>query len=95
MNTPSLRDRLRPLELLVISAVLGAFTGLVILLTTRELWLAGIGFGVAFILAVMMIALLALSAKPNAEEQLDMAEQDRAAQDRPGQNRPGQNPRGH
>jgi len=79
MQTPSLRDRLRPLELLSLSAVLGAFTGGVILLTTREWWLAGIGFGVAFILGVMMIALLALSAKPNADERHDLEEQDRAA----------------
>ena len=79
MQTPSLRDRLRPLELLSLSAVIGAFTGLVILFTTREWWLAGIGFGVAFILAVMMIALLALSAKPNADELHDLDEQDRAA----------------
>ncbi len=84
METPSLRDRLRPLELLVISAVLGAFTGLVILLTTRELWLAAVGFGVAFILSVMVIALLALSAKPNAQEQMDIDEQDREGRDRSG-----------
>ncbi|MBB5633087.1 cyanate permease [Cryobacterium mesophilum] len=77
METPSLRDRLRPLELLTISAVIGGFTGLVILYTTREWWLAGIGFGVAFILAVMMIALLALSAKPNADEREDLDEQNR------------------
>lgn len=79
MVTPSLRDRLRPLELLALSGVLGLFTGLVILLTTREWWLAGIGFGVAFILGVVTIALLALSAKPNAEERYDLDEQDRAA----------------
>ena len=79
METPSLRDRLRPLELLSLSAVLGGFTGLVILFTTREWWLAGIGFGVAFILSIMMIALLALSAKPNADERSDLEEQDRAA----------------
>lgn len=78
METPSLRDRLRPLELLSISAVIGLFTGLVILLTSRELWLAGIGFGVAFILGVMTIALLALSAKPNAAEQIDLEEQNRS-----------------
>ena len=79
METPSLKDRLRPLELLTISAIIGVFTGLVILLTSREFWLAGIGFGVAFILAVMVIALLALSAKPNDDERNDLEEQDRAA----------------
>ncbi|HNP16525.1 MAG: hypothetical protein KF739_09170 [Cryobacterium sp.] len=79
MHTPTLRDRLRPLELLSISAIIGAFTGLVILFTTREWWLAGIGFGVAFILAIMTIALLALSAKPNADELDDLDEQNRTA----------------
>ena len=79
MEKPSIRERLRPFELLGISAVIGLFTGLVIMLTTREWWLAAIGFGVAFIFAVMMIALLALSAKPNASEQSDIDEQDRAA----------------
>jgi hypothetical protein len=79
MDAPSLRDRLRPLELLGLSAVIGVFTGLVLLLTTREWWLAAIGFGVAFILAVMTIALLALSAKPNDDERLDLDEQDRTS----------------
>lgn len=78
MDTPSIRERLRPFELLAISAVIGLFTGLVIMLTTREWWLAAIGFGVAFILSVMMIALLALSAKPNEAERDDLSEQDRA-----------------
>ena len=79
MDTPSIRERLRPFELLAISAVIGLFTGLVIMLTTRELWLAAIGFGVAFILSVMMIAILALSAKPNDAERDDLDEQDRAS----------------
>ncbi len=78
METPSLRDRLRPLELLGLSAVIGVFTGLVLLLTTREWWLVGVGFGVTFILSVMTIALLALSARPNAAERSDLDEQDRA-----------------
>lgn len=79
MEKPSIRERLRPFELLGISAVIGLFTGLVIMLTTREWWLAGIGFGVAFILSVMLIALLALSAKPNAAELSDLDEQNRSA----------------
>lgn len=85
METPSLRDRLRPLELLGLSAVIGVFTGLVLLLTTREWWLVGVGFGVAFILSVMTIALLALSAVPNPDERVDMAEgTDTDEQDRAG-----------
>lgn len=77
-KSPSLRDRLRPLELLVLSGVIAVFTGLVILFTTREWWLAAIGAGVAFILAVVTIALLALSAKPNPEERLDADDQGRS-----------------
>ena len=78
MDKPSIRERLRPFELHGVSGVIGLFTGLVILMTTRELWLAGIGFGVAFIISVMLIALLALSAKPNEAERIDLEEQDRA-----------------
>lgn len=66
--TPSRRERLRPLELVGFSAVLAIFAGLVILLTTRDIVLALIFFGVAFIVSVMMVALVGLGAKPSAED---------------------------
>ncbi len=68
MNTPSRRDRLRPLEYLLIAGVLALFTGLIVLGTTREPLLAIVFFGVAFIVTLVTIALLELSTKPNAEE---------------------------
>ena len=73
---PPLRDRLRPLELLGISAVLGVFAGLVVLMATREIVLALIFLGVAFIVSLVVLAMLALAVAPDLEEQNDLAEQD-------------------
>lgn len=66
--TPSRRDRLRPLELVGFSAVLGIFAGLVVLLTTRELVLAAIFLGVGFIVSLMVVALIGLGGKPSQED---------------------------
>lgn len=66
--TPSRRDRLRPLELIGFSAVLGVFAGLVVLLTTREIVLALIFLGVGFIVSVVMVALVGLGGKPSDED---------------------------
>jgi len=77
MTGPSFRDRTKPLELLVISAVLGLFVGLVVLMSTREPLLALIFFGVSFIVALVVLAMLALAVAPTGDEQLDIDEQDR------------------
>lgn len=74
---PSMRDRLRPVELLGFSAVLALFTGLVILLSTRQLPLSGIGFGIAFIVSLVVVALLTLGFKPGTAELSDLDEQNR------------------
>ncbi|WP_427870065.1 ABC transporter ATP-binding protein [Leucobacter luti] len=66
--TPSRRDRLRPLELVGFSVVLGVFAGLVVLLATRNLVLSAIFFGVGFIVSVMMVALVGLGGKPSKED---------------------------
>jgi hypothetical protein len=73
---PTMRDRLRPAELLGLSAVFGGFAGLVVLMVTRDIVLALIFFGIAFIFSVVVIAMLVLAMKPNAEEKTDLAEQD-------------------
>ena len=91
---PPLRDRLRPLELLGISAVLAIFTGLVVLMATREPVLALIFLGVAFIVSLVVLAMLALSVAPTGEERSDLAEQDqRSVLDRGDDER--NRPRGH
>jgi predicted lysophospholipase L1 biosynthesis ABC-type transport system permease subunit len=76
VNAPSRKDRLRPLEFIVISAIVAVFIGLVVLLSTRQLELAVVFFGVSFIVSLVVIAMLSLAIKPNATEQLDLKSQD-------------------
>jgi len=57
---PGLRDRTRPVELLVISAACGVFAGLITLLVTRDWLLGGVMFGVAFIVGIVVLAMLSL-----------------------------------
>lgn len=66
--TPSRRDRLRPLELVGFSAVLGVFAGLIVLMATRDWVLALIFLGLGFIVSVVMVALVGLGGKPSAED---------------------------
>lgn len=74
-HQPSRRDRLKPAELLGISGVMALFVGLTVLLTTRDIVLALITLGVTFILALVVIAMLVLGMKPNADERTDIDEQ--------------------
>ena len=76
MSAPSRRDRTRPLELLGLSAVLGAFAFLVVLMSTREIVLSLIFFGIAFIVCLVVLAMLALAMRPTGEERIDLHEQD-------------------
>ncbi len=75
---PSLREVLRPAELLGGSAILAAFAGIVMLVASRSWIVASIGFGVVFIVALVVTALFVQSLKPSADEQADIAEQDAA-----------------
>ncbi|MES2093359.1 MAG: hypothetical protein V4531_06045 [Actinomycetota bacterium] len=75
-NTPSRRDRLRPFEYVAISAVVAAFIGGVVVFTTRQVTLGLIFAGVAFIVSLVVIAMLALAVKPDAAEKIDLTEQD-------------------
>lgn len=75
MSAPSRQDRLRPLEYIVMSAIVAVFVGLVVLMSTREPILATVFFGVAFIVSIVVIAMLALAVKPNASEKTDIDEQ--------------------
>jgi len=79
MNAPSRRDRLRPLEYLLIAGVCAVFIGLVVLGSTREPILALVSFGIAFIATLVTLALLALSMKADDAEKLDLRDQDRDA----------------
>lgn len=76
MTAPSLRDRLKPLELIGLSAIIGGFTGAIVLLISRNIVLAAIWFGVAFIVGLVVMAMFVLAAKPNKNELLDIQELD-------------------
>lgn len=84
MAGPSRRDRTRPAELLGISAVLAVFAGLVVLMSTRDLALSAIFFGVAFIVSLVVLAMLALAVAPSGDERLDLDQQDRDEEGRRG-----------
>lgn len=77
MTEPSRRDRYRPAELITLSLVIALFGGLVTLMSTRDLVLALVFFGVIFILTLVTIALLVMAMKPDEEEKQDLDEQDR------------------
>jgi hypothetical protein len=72
---PTRSERFRPLELLALAGGFGLFTGLVVLGATREPLLAVIFLGIAFIVALLMLAMFALAVKPDAIETADLAEQ--------------------
>ena len=74
-HQPNRADRLRPAELVGLSGAMALFVGVVILLTTREIVLSAIAFGITFIIALVSIAMFALGMKPNAAEELDLDEQ--------------------
>ena len=79
---PSRRDRTRPLELLALSAGFAIFVGLVVLMSTRELVLALIFAGIAFIVSLVGLAMLSLAVRPDKDEKLDLLSQDEDGQDR-------------
>jgi membrane protein implicated in regulation of membrane protease activity len=75
---PSRREVLRPAELVGGSAILGVFTGLIMWMGSRSWVVALVGFGVAFIVALVVTALFVQSVKPKDDEIADLAEQDAA-----------------
>jgi uncharacterized membrane protein YkgB len=75
-HKPSRKDRLRPFEYVVMAAIIALFIGLVVLLSTRQGTLALVFGGIAFIVSLVVIAMLALAVKPDAAEKVDLTEQD-------------------
>jgi hypothetical protein len=77
VHQPTRQERLRPVELIVMSAILGLFTGLITLMATREIPLSSVAFGVAFIIALVGLAMFSLTFKPNRSELDEIEKQDR------------------
>lgn len=69
---PSRRDVLKPLELLGGAGIAAIFTGLVVLLVTRDVVLSLIFLGVAFIVVLVVLAMFALTFKPDEDEQAEI-----------------------
>ena len=75
MAAPDKKDKRRPLELLALSGGLGVFILIVVFMGSRNIELA-LGFaGVGFIVALVVLAMLALATKPQDAEQADLDEQ--------------------
>lgn len=83
MTEPTRRDRFRPAELILLSAGIAAFGGLVTLMSTRDLVLTLIVLGLVFILSLMTIALLVMAVKPDDAEKQDLDEQNGGVLRRP------------
>ena len=78
---PSRRDVLRPVEFVGGAAIAAVFTGLIVLLTTRDWFLTLITAGGTFIVVLMVLALLAMTIKPNPGEHGDGTGGDPARRD--------------
>jgi hypothetical protein len=75
MSTPSRRDRIRPAELLGMAGVFGLFTGVIVLVSTRQFNLAAIFLCLAFIVGVVVLAMLSLASKPNDAERTEISDE--------------------
>lgn len=65
MTEPSARITLRPSELVALAALVAVFIGLITLMVTRDLLIALIAFGGAFVLDLVVLAMLLLAITPN------------------------------
>ncbi len=65
---PSRRDRTRPAELLGLSAALAAVTGVITVFGTHDLQLAAEFAGVAFIVSLVVLAMLLLAVSPKRDD---------------------------
>ena len=74
--TPSRRDRFRPVELLVMSGIIAIFVGLVVAGSIRNIVTGAIFAGVGFIVSLVVLATLAITTRPDAEERRDIDDQD-------------------
>lgn len=72
--TASRRDRMRPFELIGLAVIVGIFTGIVVLMSTRNLTVSAIWMGVAFIVMLVASATVVLMIRPRKEELADIEE---------------------
>ncbi len=68
MAKPSRSDRSRPAELIALAAVVAVFVGVVVFLSTRAWEVSLVFTGAGFIVALVLLAMLALAAGPVGQE---------------------------
>ncbi len=66
MTEPTRRQKLRPIEYVMLSGVMALFAGLVVLMVTRDPLIAFIASGLVFIVVTIGIAMLLLAVSPNS-----------------------------
>jgi len=81
-HKPTRSEILKPVELVAISAAMGLFVGLTIMLATRNLALSSISLGITFIIALVVIAMFTLSMKPDEAEKSDLDEQNQSGKNK-------------
>lgn len=69
---PSRRDVLRPVEYVAGAAIAAIFVGVIAIITTRDLPLSVIAAGGVFIVVLVVLALLAMTVKPDAAESAEL-----------------------
>jgi hypothetical protein len=74
--TPTRREKMRPVELLVMAGVFGVFVGAFVFMGTREWGLAAIMAAVAFIASLVVLATLLIAVGPKLDERVDPVDPD-------------------
>jgi hypothetical protein len=59
----------------VLSGAMAVFTGLIVLMSTRDIILSVIFLGIAFIVVLVVLAMLVLAVRPDGDELTDLDEQ--------------------
>jgi uncharacterized membrane protein YhaH (DUF805 family) len=65
MNQPSRREKLRPAEYVMLSGFMALFAGLIVMMVTRDPLLSLVIAGLIFVIVIIGIAMLVLTASPN------------------------------
>ena len=58
-------DKTRPAELVGLSAIAGGFLGGIVLMVTRDVTLAAVAGGGAFVVTIVTLAMIVLAMSPN------------------------------
>ena len=79
--TTSRRNRMRPFEFLALALLVGVFTGLIVLISTRDLTVSFVWLGVAFIVMLVTSATVVLVFRPHADLAREAADQTEGTSD--------------